>query len=155
AMAAKGALQDVFRQIAIAREMRAPRLLPIGEVAARQRLATGPRGAERGKIGRELLERVLRETAISGDFSAEDRKHGRRAAVVGDLQRVVARDRRGVRSAVVMERPYAGVAPENVLRRYGFREVATGGTAQILDFRLRRLRAMRRRFGHVGRPDQR
>ena len=83
----------------------------------------------------ELRQRVLGELAVGRDLAAEDRQQRRaRLAVAGvELEHVIARDRRGIARAVVVERPHAAVRPDDVAaRRAAWRDSALASCEQIV-----------------------
>ena len=103
----------------------------------------------------QLLQRVLGELAVGRDLAAEDRQQ-RRPAVAGvEVEDIVAGDGRGVAAGVVVERPHAGIGPDDVGGRDLALEVAVDHPAQIVGL-VRRDRGRRRvaLVGHVGGADQ-
>ena len=92
AVTPENALQNFRRQIAMPGKELLSRLFAVLEVAPRKRSLPGPGARQARKIRRKLLQRVLGEPAVGGDFAAEHRQHRR---VVGrriQAQGVVARD---------------------------------------------------------------
>jgi hypothetical protein len=125
------------------------------QIAARQRLAIGPGSPRLRKKGSQLTERMLGKLAISGDLAAEDRQQ-RRVAVRGvELEHVVARDRRWVFRAVVVERAHAAVGPDDVRRGDRTRQIGVGDRAQVVDLVSRNARRVVVDDRDVGRTDQR
>src|SRR5690349_2903258 len=66
------------------------------DVTAGQWRRRRPRSAHGGKEGPEAVERLLRQATIGSDLAAEDRQQRRLARAAGELEAVVARDRRRV-----------------------------------------------------------
>src|SRR5205807_709571 len=111
AVTPENALQNFRRQIAMPGKEFPARIFAVLELAPRQRSFPGPRAPQARKVRRKLLQGVLGEPAVSGDFAAEHRQHRSLAGPRIEAQGVVARDGGRIARSIVVERPHAGVAP--------------------------------------------
>src|SRR5581483_11456544 len=102
------------------------------QVASRKQCAGGPGSGGRAELARQHVDRALGELAVGRDLAAEDREE--RTGMPVELERVVARDARGVSRVIVQEGTHSAIAPYHVLGLYGLGEVAADSGAEIGDF---------------------
>src|SRR6185312_5633806 len=101
------------------------------QIASGKQCAGCPRSRRRAELARQHVDRALGELAVSGDLPAEYREE--RARMPVELERVVARDARGVRGLIIQQGPHPAVAPYNLFRTHRRREVSAGCRAEVRD----------------------
>ena len=128
----------------------------IRHIAAWQGGMIGPRGAHRWKVRRQLIERVFGQTPERRDLAAEYGQGGWLSGLAVEIEHVVARHRRCVLLAIIVERSDAGIAPDHIGSGNRLGEVAVGRATEIVDLRLIDRDFARIAFeGNIRRADER